>query len=277
MPLNFGLTKTYDPVETTVSADQIEEYAAASGDANPAHQPGPDQVASAIFSVVPGFMLMGASGSDPDLGIDNPLMIVHGEQRFRYHQPLKPGMRVTMVPSIESVEDKGKHGMFVSKLAMTDDSGELVIEQWATIVVRGAGSGESRESSSKAAPVKGDVAATFTKEVDVDMPKRYAPASGDHNPIHLDDAVAKTVGLPGVINHGLGTLSLVSGGLVEQVAGGDVTRLRELSCRFTAMVFPGQTLTTTVWETVGNGAYLFETANPAGDVVVAGSLEVAAP
>ncbi|NNC93649.1 MAG: dehydratase, partial [Acidimicrobiia bacterium] len=93
---------------------------------------------------------------------------------------------------------------------------------------------------------------------------------------HLDEGVATMVGLPGVINHGLGTLSLVSGGLVEQLAGGDVTRLRNLSCRFTAMVIPGEELATTVWETDGDGAYLFETANPNGDVVVAGSLDVAA-
>ncbi len=55
------------------------------------------------------------------------------------------------------------------------------------------------------------------------------------------------VGLPGVINHGLGTLSLVTGGLVEHVAGGDPTRVRRLSVRFTDMVFPGSDVTTTLW------------------------------
>lgn len=275
MPLNFGLTKTYPSVETTVTGEQIETYAVASGDSNPQHKQGDDQVASAVFSVVPAFSLMGSAGTDPELGVDNPLMIVHGEQRFRYHRPITPGTTIRLQPSLESVEDKGKHGTFVSRVSITDDAGEPLVDQWATILVRGAGSGEARDSAPQESPAKGAVAATFTKHVDVDMPKRYAPASGDHNPIHLDESVATMVGLPGVINHGLGTLSLVTGGLVEHLAGGDVTRLRELSCRFTAMVIPGEDLTTTVWETDGDGAYLFETAKDSGEVVVAGAIEVA--
>jgi len=92
------------------------------------------------------------------------------------------------------------------------------------------------------------VVAEFARHVDVGMPARYAEASGDHNPIHLDESVAVAVGLPGVINHGLGTLSLVAGGLVEHVADGDVTRLARLWVRFTDMVLPGSDVETTVWE-----------------------------
>ena len=65
----------------------------------------------------------------------------------------------------------------------------------------------------------------------------YAQASGDHNPIHLDDEVARSVGLPGVIAHGM-----LQMGLLARVAGepGD---LRRLSCRFVGMVRPGDTVT----------------------------------
>ncbi|NIR41053.1 MAG: dehydratase, partial [Actinobacteria bacterium] len=82
------------------------------------------------------------------------------------------------------------------------------MDQYWTIFVRGAGSGTERTGGEKPAPpARGDVVATFTQHVPVEMPSAYAEASGDHNPIHLDDNVAKMVGLPGVINHGLGTLS----------------------------------------------------------------------
>lgn len=277
MPLNFALAgKRYEPVDVTVTADAITDYAAASGDDNPRYQPGPDQVASPVFPVVPGFSEMGRVTSDPELGVDNPLMIVHGEQEFRYYRAIRAGDKLTLHPLLEKVEDKGKGAIFVTKVGATDPSGEPVVDIWATIFVRGAGSGGPRESRSEEPQVRGEVAATFTSPVSESMPERYAEASGDHNPIHQDDAVAQAVGLPGVINHGLGTLSLVAGGLVTELAGGDPTRLRHLQARFTDMVFPGTDLETTVWESSGPDTHLFETARPDGAVALVGSVEVEA-
>jgi acyl dehydratase len=66
---------------------------------------------------------------------------------------------------------------------------------------------------------------------------RYAEASGDRNPIHLDEAFARSVGLPGVIAHGL-----LQMGLLARVAG-PPDLLRRLSCRFAGMVRPGDTVT----------------------------------
>jgi acyl dehydratase len=74
---------------------------------------------------------------------------------------------------------------------------------------------------------------TFTRE----QIAAYADASGDRNPIHLDDEFARTVGLPGVIAHGM-----LQMGLLARVAG-DRRRLRRLSCRFAGMVQPGDTVT----------------------------------
>jgi acyl dehydratase len=65
----------------------------------------------------------------------------------------------------------------------------------------------------------------------------YADASGDHNPIHLDDGFARSVGLPGVIAHGMLQMALLA-----RVAG-EPDRLRRLSCRFAGMVRPGDTVT----------------------------------
>jgi acyl dehydratase len=277
MPLNFGLAgKVYEPAEVTITAEEIAAYADASGDPNPRHQPGPDQVASLIFPVVPGWEAMGRVGTDPELGVDNPLMILHGEQEFRYHTPIRPGDTLTITPILDSVEDKGKGATYVSKFTATRPDGELVVEGLATIFVRGAGSGAEREKSPpKAAPSRGSERATFTSHVDVGMPQVYATASGDHNPIHLDDEVAKAIGLPGVINHGLGTLSLVAGGLCRELAAGDPAAISGLRVRFTDMVFPGSDLDTTVWESDSPGTYLFETTRPDGSAVMTGALDIA--
>ena len=77
-----------------------------------------------------------------------------------------------------------------------------------------------------------ELSVTFTKE----QISAYAEASGDRNPIHLDEEFARSVGLPGVIAHGM-----LQMGLLARVAG-EPGRLRRLSCRFAGMVQPGDTV-----------------------------------
>ena len=62
---------------------------------------------------------------------------------------------------------------------------------------------------------------------------RYAAASGDHNPIHQDDGVARSVGLPGVIAHGMYTLALAARAVGEWFPGAEVV---SLGCKFTSPV-----------------------------------------
>jgi acyl dehydratase len=66
--------------------------------------------------------------------------------------------------------------------------------------------------------------------VDRALLKAYANASGDQNPIHQDEAFAKSVGLPNVISHGMLTMALV-GNYVTQWAGG-AAAVKEFSARF---------------------------------------------
>ncbi len=63
---------------------------------------------------------------------------------------------------------------------------------------------------------------------------RYAGASGDFNPIHWSDRVATSVGLPGVVAHGMYTLALVGQALVAWV--GDPARVESFGARFTKPV-----------------------------------------
>lgn len=70
--------------------------------------------------------------------------------------------------------------------------------------------------------------------------KAYADAAGDQNPIHQDDAVARAVGLPGVISHGMLNYGLLSRALTDWL--GDPARLRRLTVRFSNMVVPGDTV-----------------------------------
>lgn len=69
------------------------------------------------------------------------------------------------------------------------------------------------------------------------LPVRYAGASGDFNPIHIDGEFAESVGLPGAILHGLYVMSLVARAATEK-AGGDPRALKRLSVQFRGMSLP---------------------------------------
>ena len=76
------------------------------------------------------------------------------------------------------------------------------------------------------------------------LPHRYAGASGDFNPIHIDPEFARQIGLPGNILHGLWSMAQVARANV-QAAGGDPRKLRRLSVQFRGMGFPEQEITVT--------------------------------
>ncbi|MBD0281138.1 MAG: hypothetical protein ICV69_02920 [Thermoleophilaceae bacterium] len=76
------------------------------------------------------------------------------------------------------------------------------------------------------------------------LPHRYAGASGDFNPIHIDPEFARQVGLPGNILHGLYTMAQVARANVN-AAGGDPRTLKRLSVQFRGMGRPEQEITVT--------------------------------
>ena len=78
--------------------------------------------------------------------------------------------------------------------------------------------------------------------VDTDQTFRYAEASGDRNPIHVDENVAKMAGLPGIILHGLCTMAFTSKVMIDNLCGGDPKRLKRLTVRFSRPVFPATRL-----------------------------------
>ncbi len=102
----------------------------------------------------------------------------------------------------------------------------------------------------------------------------YAAASGDHNPIHLDDEAARQVGLDGVIAHGMLSMGFL-GEYAAAVAG--PARVRRLKARFAAMVRPGDELTCRgIVRAVEDGVALIEVwaENQRGEKVTTGEAEV---
>ena len=96
------------------------------------------------------------------------------------------------------------------------------------------------------------------------LPHRYAGASGDFNPIHIDPEFAKAVGLPQNILHGLYSMAQVARAHTE--AAGDPRALRRLEVQFRGMGMPEQEIvvTATVKE-AGNGTLVTETEAVQGE------------
>jgi 3-hydroxybutyryl-CoA dehydratase len=86
---------------------------------------------------------------------------------------------------------------------------------------------------------EGDQVPDLSVTPDKYLPHRYAGASGDFNPIHIDPEFAKAVGLPGNILHGLYSMGLVARANAA-LAGGDPRALKRLSVQFRGMGMPEQ-------------------------------------
>ena len=101
------------------------------------------------------------------------------------------------------------------------------------------------------------------------LPHRYAGASGDFNPIHIDPEFAKAVGFERNILHGLSTMAFVAKACTD-AAGGDPRKLKSLNVRFAKPVLVEQTVTIIGKEESANGgtSLLIEVTNDEGETVI---------
>jgi acyl dehydratase len=129
-----------------------------------------------------------------------------------------------------------------------------------------AGDGVGERAPDHRLEADGDPVAEITYLVAEDQTARYAAASGDDFAIHLDDEFARGVGLLGRIVHGLCTMALAGRAVLEAAAVEDPRAVRRIAVRFSAPLFPGETVTTRVWDV--DGAFGFESLNPQGTVVL---------
>lgn len=275
-----GLNTWTDEERFEVTEDRLAAYAAATNDPIAAHRAG--HIAPPVFAIVPVFEALLVPAVDV-LPVELIPRVVHGEQDFHFHRPIKPGDRLVSrgkMIGYEGLENGTRAAIYLE--CRTED-GELVNEQYVTTFVRGFDAGKAVgelspshrfDDALRAHPP----VATVTQHVDDDQTFRYSPAAGDPMPIHLDEEVARDAGLPGIIAHGLCTMAFTSWAVLTEVTGSDVHRLKRFAVRFSKMVLPGDDLTTTIWRkssTDGITSYAFETARGADLVITDGLAEIA--
>lgn len=214
----------------------------------------------------PGFWM-----SNPETGID-AVRLVHGEQGIVLHKLPPPEGEVIGCTRVTAIVDKGEgKGMLVyTERSVTDAAtGELLASMPSTTFCRGNGG-----FGGPTGPVP-PVHALPEREPDLSITLPTLPQaaliyrlSGDYNPLHADPGVAKAARFERPILHGLCTLG-VAGHALLKAAGYEAARIASIHARFTAPVYPGETLTTDLWR---DGAeWSFRTRVIERDVVVLGN------
>jgi|APLak6261694202_1056214.scaffolds.fasta_scaffold00002_44 acyl dehydratase len=191
---------------------------------------------------------------DLNLGI-NYLKAVHGEQSLVLHKlPPVAGTVVTR-SRLAGVLDKGAVKGVVILLrreVFEHSSNTLIATTDMTLFARGDGGIGSSVAELPAARVVPDRAADLVLKVPTSARAALIyRLSGDLNPLHIDPAVARQAGFDRPILHGLATYGLIGHAVVKHLCGNDPARLKSLAGRFSAPVFPGESIELSVWREEG--------------------------
>jgi acyl dehydratase len=282
MPLNKALLgKRYPASTTEVTLDALQKYARAYNDDNPHYfdpaAPG-GIVAPPMFAVVVTWIPVIAAITDPELHADL-LRLLHSAQEMEFLAPIRPGDVITADARIASIEKSSGGETMTLWLEASNQKGTPVNHTAFTVFIRGrrepGGSGADSPRSSGGEADRGELLMSVAQTIDPDQTFRYAEASGDRNPIHIDDNVAKMAGLSGIVVHGLCTMAFTSKVMIDHLCGGDPIRLKRLEAHFSRPVRPGETITTHIWRTGernGYAAYGYETRNVQGAAVIRGGI-----
>lgn len=276
MALNRALVgKNYPPVTTEVTPEALLEYARACNDDNlfyfdPSAAGG--IIAPPMFNAVVTWLALITAISDPELRVDL-LRLLHRDQDMQFFAPIRPDDRISASASIISIESSAAGETITIGLDASNQRHQMVSQTRFAALIRGRRERDSLPpASSPDRPVTPrKPVLTVSQTIDPDQTMRYANASGDRNPIHLDEAVARMAGLPGIIVHGLCTMAFSSKVIVDHLCGRNPARLRRLAVSFSRPVFPGDVITTTVWrenDRDGVSCFAYETCNAAGVAVL---------
>jgi acyl dehydratase len=253
------LAHTFAPVRHTYAARDVILYALGVGlGQDPLKETDLAFLLEDRLAPLPTFAVtLGSPGlwvKAPELEIDW-VRLVHAGQEALFHAPLPPNGDVVGESRIREVADRGAHAgaVVVVERRIKDARTDAPLCTLAqTLLLRGNGGfgGQAplraRESAPDSPPDFETHASTSSRAALI-----YR-LSGDMNPLHADPSVAARAGFERPILHGLASYGL-AGVTVARALGRSPAEIASLSTRFAGVVYPGDTLTFSIWRTE-NGA-----------------------
>ena len=217
-----------------------------------------------VVLAYPGFWVR-----DPRTGIDW-VKVVHGEQRLTVHAPLPASGMVISRTRNTHVIDKGadKGAIIINECTLHGEDGACLATLRQSTFCRGDGGFGQGDASPEPLPP------TPEGEPDLRCELRIAPnaallyrLNADPNPLHVDPEVARQAGYPRPILHGLCSYGVAAHAIVKSCCDYDASRLTSLNTRFSAPVYPGETLQCDIWRQA-NGQIQFLARSRERNVVV---------
>jgi acyl dehydratase len=203
------------------------------------------------FGVIPAFGSLGGLGAVPGLSF-NPALLLHGEQDIEVHKPIPTSGEVESSGTVVGLYDKGKAALAVLEMTsrLKGESEPLFVNRFS-LFLRGEGGfgGESGPPPGNEAPSRAPDHVVESKT----LPQQALlyRLSGDKNPLHADPEFAKMAGFDVPILHGLCSYGIVCKAVVDAALGGDAASVARYQARFAGVVFPGETLVTSIWREDG--------------------------
>jgi acyl dehydratase len=207
----------------------------------------------AVVLAYPGFWV-----KEPDTGVDW-VRVLHASQELILHRPLPVAGRVEATTRVTNITDKGadKGALIDSERVVRDaDSGEDLATVISTSMARGDGGFSGQiDPSPKPEPIP-----ARAPDLTCDLPTLEQAAliyrlSGDYNPLHASPPVAREAGFERPILHGLCTFGVACHALLKTLCDYDPARFHRMRVRFSAPVYPGETIRTEIWREAGTVAF----------------------
>ena len=199
----------------------------------------------AVIMAHPGFW-----AKEDDTGLDW-VKVLHAGQEIILHRPFPASGTVEATTRVTEVIDKGERvgALIISDRVVLDvATGDDICTLVTTILARGDGGfGGERKTSART-----DIVPVREPDLVCDLPTLRQQAllyrlSGDYNPLHAVPEVARNAGFREPILHGLCTLGVATHALVKTCCDYDPERFRRMRLRFSAPVYPGDTIRTEIW------------------------------
>ncbi len=205
------------------------------------------------LKVLPSYGVIPVSGALPGMagvpGMDiNFALVLHGEQDLEIKKTIPTQAKVVHKSRIANIYDKGKAALIILEVETAEEGGDVLFVNRFSIFARGEGGfgGESGPKPGNEAP---DRAPDYQKE-SATLPQQALlyRLTGDKNPLHADPEFAKMGGFDRPILHGLCSYGVVCKAVVDTVLDGDTTKVGRYQARFSGVVFPGETIVTSMWK-----------------------------